>query len=239
LSNHVDRDQVAGRRRTVHEPGALIFDFDGVVVDTESAVVAAWRAECAELDVLFDEEAFVSAVGVPSLRPDRVRAVLGPAGGDPEAAITRIRSRLRALALELPVLPGVRELLEQARSAGVRTALASGATREWVCSHLERVGLLAAFSPVLCRDDVAAGKPAPDLYLAALAGLRLPVTVAVAIEDTATGVAAAKAAGLRCVAVPGPVTVRHDLTAADLVLPSLAGVALADLLPGHPSTGTV
>jgi HAD superfamily hydrolase (TIGR01509 family) len=221
------------------ENRALIFDFDGVIVDTESAVVAGWRAECVDLDTPFDEKAFVAAVGVPSLRPERVRAVLGAAGGDPLAAITRIRSRVRAMALDLPVLPGVRELLAQAQAAGVRTAVASGATREWVDGHLERVGLLTAFSAVFCRDDVAAGKPAPDLYLAALAGLRLPAPAAVAIEDTATGVAAAQAARLRCVAVPGPVTVGHDLAAADLVLPSLTGVGLDDLFALHLRAGTV
>jgi HAD superfamily hydrolase (TIGR01509 family) len=208
---------------------ALIFDFDGVIVDTESAVLDAWRAECADLGVAFDESAFMAAIGVPSLRPERILAVLGTAGGDPVVAIARIRSRLRMLALDLPVLPGVEALLAEAHAAGIRTAVASGAGREWVCGHLERIGLLAAFSPVLCRDDVTAGKPAPDLYLAALAGLGMPAGAAVAIEDSATGVAAAQAAGLRCVAVPGPVTVDHNLAAADLVLPSLAGVTLADL----------
>ncbi|MEO3814392.1 HAD-IA family hydrolase [Sphaerisporangium sp. B11E5] len=219
------------------ENRALIFDFDGVIVDTESALVAGWRAECVDLDIPFDEKAFVAAVGVPSLRPERVTAVLGAAGGDPLAAMSRIRARVRALALDLPVLPGVRDLLAQAQAAGVRTAVASGATREWVTGHLERVGLLSEFSAVFCRDDVATGKPAPDLYLAALAHLRSPAPAALAIEDTATGVAAAKAAGLRCVAVPGPVTVGHDLAAADLVLPSLTGVELADLF--HLRAGTV
>ncbi|GIH27846.1 haloacid dehalogenase [Acrocarpospora phusangensis] len=218
---------------------ALIFDFDGVIVDTESAVVAGWRAECVDLGVPFDEEAFVATLGTPSLRPERVAAVLGAAGGDPLAAIDRIRSRVRALALDLPVLPGVRELLEQARAAGVRTAVASSANREWVTGHLERVGLLSAFAAVFCRDDVAAGKPAPDLYLAALASLRSPAPAAVAIEDTATGVTAAQAAGLRCVAVPGPLTIGHDLAVADLILPSLAGVGLDDLFALHLRAGTL
>lgn len=221
------------------ENRALIFDFDGVILDTESAVLAGWRAECVELGVPFDEEAFAAAVGVPSLRPERVMALLGAAAGDPLAAITRIRSRVRAMALDLPVLPGVRELLAQAQAAGVRTAVASGASREWVAGHLERVGLLSTFAAVFCRDDVAAGKPAPDVYLAALAALRLPAPAAVAIEDTTTGVAAAQAAGLRCVAVPGPITSGHDLTAADLVLPSLTGVGLDDLFALQLRAGTV
>jgi HAD superfamily hydrolase (TIGR01509 family) len=211
--------------------GALIFDFDGVVIDTESAVIAGWREECAALGVPFDEAGFLAAIGVPSLRPERIVAVLGAAGGDPATAITRIRARIAVLADQQPVLPGVRELLAEATAAGVRLAVASGALREWVCGHLERVGLLSAFAIVACRDDVRASKPAPDLYLAALAGLGVPAGRAVAIEDSATGLAAAHAAGVRCVAVPGPTTMGHDLAAADLLLPSLAGIRLADL-PG-------
>jgi len=213
--------------------GAVLFDFDGVVVDTESAVVAAWRADCAALGVPFDRAAFVAAVGVPSLRPDRIRAVLGPAAGDPAVAAARIRARLRQLSGDLPVLPGVHALLTEIAAAGVPAAVVSGATREWVHGHLDRVGLRDAFDLVVCRDDVRAGKPAPDLYLAALAALDVPAGSAVAIEDTATGVAAARAAGVRCVAVPGPVTVDHDFSGAATVLTSLAGVRLTDLLPGR------
>nr|WP_062332823.1 HAD-IA family hydrolase [Herbidospora sakaeratensis] len=217
----------------------LVFDFDGVIVDTESAVVAGWRAECADLDIHFDEKAFLATLGQQSLRPERVADVLGEAGGDPLAAVLRIRTRVRELALDLPVLPGVRELLAEARAAGATAAVASGAAREWVTGHLDRLGLLAEFTAVFCRDDVAAAKPAPDVYLAALAGLDATAEAAVAIEDTATGVAAAKAAGLRCVAVPGPLTAGHDLAAADLVLPSLAGVGLDDLFRLQARAGTV
>ena len=223
--------------------GAVIFDFDGVLVDTESAVLAAWRADCAHLGVPFDEAAFVAAVGVPSLHPDRIRAVFGPAAGDPAVAAARIRARLRHLSGDLPVLPGVRALLAEAAAAGVPTAVASGATRDWVRGHLERVGLLDTFEAVVCRDDVRAGKPAPDLYLAALTALDVPADSAVAVEDTTTGVAAARAAGLRCVAVPGPTTVGHDFSAAETVLTSLAGVRLSDLLPAadrpQRSTGSM
>ncbi|WP_062437247.1 HAD family hydrolase [Herbidospora daliensis] len=217
----------------------LVFDFDGVIMDTESAVVAGWRAECADLDIHFDEKAFVATLGQQSLRPERVADVLGDAGGDPLAALLRIRTRVRELALDLPALPGVRELLAEARAAGVPTAVASGASREWVTGHLDRLGLLPQFAGVYGRDDVPAAKPAPDVYLAAVAGLGATAEAGVAIEDTATGVTAAKAAGLRCVAVPGPLTAGHDLAAADLLLPSLAGVGLDDLFRVQASAETV
>ena len=221
--------------------GALILDFDGVIVDTESAVVAAWREECAARGVPFDEVAFLATLGVPTLGHERVTALLGEATGDPALAAERIRARLRVTTAALPVLPGVRELVAEADRAGVPTGVASGASRAWVEGHLRRVGLLGAFGAVVCRDDVAAAKPAPDLYLLALRRLGAAAAASAAVEDSAPGLAAARAAGLRCVAVPGPTTTGHDLAAADLFLPTLAGARLGDLLPpgrGQASAGT-
>lgn len=211
--------------------GALLLDFDGVIVDTESAVLDGWRGECAARGLPFDEPAFLAGVGVPSLVPERVLAVLGPAAGDPLAFAARVRVRIRAAAATLPVLPGVSDLIAEAEASGVPVAVASGATREWVAGHLRRVGLLGRFRAVVCRDDVAAGKPAPDLYLTALRRVGVPASAAVAVEDSATGLAAARAAGVRCVVVPGPVTSTQDLSAAAECLPTLAGVRLAQLLP--------
>jgi len=214
---------------------AVILDFDGVIMDTESAVVSAWRAECAELELPFDEPAFVAAIGVPSLAPERVLAVLGDGVGDPHDFADRVRARLAVTSAALPVLPGVLDLLAEAEQAGVPVAVASGARRTWVRGHLARAGLLDRLRAVVCREDAVASKPAPDLYLTALDRLRVQARVAVAVEDSATGVAAARAAGVRCVGVPGPVTLGHDLSAADLLLPSLAGARLADLFaPAGP-----
>jgi HAD superfamily hydrolase (TIGR01509 family) len=215
--------------------GALILDFDGVIMDTESAVVAAWREEHDARGLTFDEVAFVASLGVPSLRPDRIAELLGR-DADPVEVTDRIRARLRVTTANLPVLPGVRELLAEAAAAGVPTGVASGALRVWVEGHLRRAGLLDVLGTVACRDDVAAGKPAPDLYLAALRRLGADAARSAAVEDSAPGLAAARAAGLWCVAVPGPSTTSHDLAIADLALPSLAGARLADVLPpaGRP-----
>jgi len=210
---------------------ALILDFDGVIMDTESAVVEAWRDESTARGVPFDEVAFLASLGVPSLRPERIAALLG-ADADPADVTERIRARLRVTTADLPVLPGVRELVAEAAAAGVPVAVASGALRPWVEGHLARAGLLDAFAAVVCRDDVTAGKPAPDLYVAALRLLGATASRSVAVEDSGPGLAAARAAGVRCVAVPGPTTTGHDLAGADLFLPSLAGARLADLLPG-------
>ncbi|GLY16354.1 HAD-IA family hydrolase [Kineosporia rhizophila] len=213
---------------------AVILDFDGVIMDTESAVIAAWRAECAETGLIFDEAAFAAAVGVPSLTPQRVAALLGAGTVDPLAFATNVRRRLRAASAELPVLPGVRELLAEASAARVPVAVASGASRDWVLGHLNRAGVLPGLAAVVCREDARAGKPAPDLYLVALSRLHVDARQAVAVEDSLTGVTAAQAAGVRCIAVPGPTTIGHDLSAADQQLTTLAGVSLADLFADRP-----
>ncbi len=213
------------------EKRAVILDFDGVIMDTESAVVAAWRSECAASGLGFDEQSFVATVGVPSLAPERVTALLGEGAVDPLAFAARVRKRIRLASVDLPVLPGVRELLAEAAVARVPVAVASGASREWVYGHLARASVLPDLAAVVCREDARAGKPAPDLYLAVLARLHVPAGTAVAVEDSLTGVTAALAAGVRCIAVPGPTTRAHDLSAAEHQLTTLAGVGLDDLFP--------
>ena len=124
-------------------------------------------------------------------------------------------------------------LAETARAAGLKVGVASSSSRDWVTGHLERLAILHQFDCVRCRDDVPAVKPAPDLYLSVLACLVVPADQAIAIEDSSNGVSAAKAAGMRCVAVPNPITSGLDLSHADLVLPSLTGISpqgLADRL---------
>ena len=100
--------------------------------------------------------------------------------------------------------------------------------------HLQRLGLLAPFDCLRCRDDVEHVKPEPDLYLAVLDCLGVAATEAVAIEDSPNGIMAAKRAALRCVAVPNPLTAGLDLSGADVRLRSLADVTLLELLQQLP-----
>ena len=100
----------------------------------------------------------------------------------------------------------------------------------WVRGHLARLGILERFDCLRCRDDVAHAKPEPDLYIAVLDCLGVTAAEAVAIEDSPNGVAAAKRAGMRCVAIPNSITARLDLSQADLILTTLAGISLTALL---------
>jgi len=148
---------------------------------------------------------------------------------DREAVLNRRLARHQEMIAELEILPGVREAVAEAKRLGLRLGVASSSSRRWVTGHLTRLGL-DGFDCVRCRDDVAEAKPDPELYLSVCACLGVAPAEAVALEDSANGVAAAKAAGMRCVAIPNPMTASLDLSAADLRLQSLADVSVAELL---------
>jgi HAD superfamily hydrolase (TIGR01509 family) len=149
---------------------------------------------------------------------------------DREEVLNRRRARHRELIAELEILPGVRETVVEAERLGIRLGVASSSSRAWVTGHLERLGLAGFFGCVRCRDDVANAKPDPELYLSVCACIGVAPGEAVALEDSANGIAAAKAAGMRCVAIPNPMTAGLDLSAADLRLASLGDISVAELL---------
>ena len=148
---------------------------------------------------------------------------------DRESVLNRRRARHQELIAALELLPGIRERVAEAAALGLGLGVASSSSRGWVTGHLGRLGL-SGFACVRCRDDVERSKPAPDLYLSVCECLGVAPAEAIALEDSANGIAAAKAAGLRCVAIPNPMTAGLDLSAADLRLDSLAAVSVADLL---------
>lgn len=128
------------------------------------------------------------------------------------------------------LLPGVAELIAQAQALSLRIGIASNSERAWVTGHLSRLGLLEVFDQIRCRDEVLRGKPYPDPYLAVIESLGVPAGQVIAFEDSPGGVAAAKAAGVFCVAVPNQVTRSLDFPGADLVVSSLTVVSLRELL---------
>lgn len=203
---------------------ALVFDFDGLILDTETPLIEAW--------VRVHERA-----GVPYLRDHAI----GHVGHvdierDPWAAFAREIDRAaldrehRTLAREIlarqPLLPGVRELIEAARQRGLRLAIASNSSHVWINRHLARFGLTDAFELVRCREDVPRGKPEPDLYQAVLTAFGIAGHEAIAFEDSSPGSLAAKRAGLWCVVVPNPSTEHHDFSHADARVRSLADIPL-------------
>jgi HAD superfamily hydrolase (TIGR01509 family) len=209
---------------------ALVFDFDGLILDTEwpaySTAAEVWSDHGLELELAAWQE-ILGTADHPHWTDMLEQALGRPV--DREALVPPRLARHHALIEAEELLPGVVDLIEAAHAAGIGLAVASSSPLDWVDDHLERRGLRARFDAVVTRDHVERTKPAPDLFRRAVAELGVHPGEAVALEDSRHGVDAARAAGLACVAVPNRITRLQDLTAADLVVDSLAEVTLADL----------
>jgi HAD superfamily hydrolase (TIGR01509 family) len=211
---------------------ALIFDFDGTLLDTESPDMLAWQAVFEEHQVSLSLDLWYQNIG----RAPGTFDVYAHLEALIERPVVRdhVHGRYRARFLELLALEklrdGVDSWLADAQDLGLDLAVASSSPRNWVTGHLEAFSLLDRFRVIRSRDDVVHAKPAPDLYLSALEGLGLQADEAIAIEDSPNGSVAAKAAGLYVIAVPNPVTRNLHFSQADLVLDSLADLTLADAI---------
>lgn len=209
---------------------ALVFDFDGTLADTESAVLQSWRETFLEHGVELPLDAWYAVIGTQhttnamfALLAEHVPDV------DTEALRPITKARVYELLATLGPRDGVLGYLETAKEHGLKLAVASSSSGGWVNPHLERLGIARYFDAVLTGDRHKA-KPDPDLYLAALDALRTPADEAIAFEDTPHGVTSAKAAGLTCVAVPNAITESLDFGQADVVLPSFTAKPLEALL---------
>ena len=211
---------------------ALIFDFDGVIIDTETPDYETWQEVFNVNGAQLDRSLWQRVIGGGTERFDVYQHLedIGGARLNRDAILRSRRDRYEALVRSSPLLPGVLEYIEDARRLGLRLGVASSSTRVWVEGHLAERGLLALFHSVVTGDDVDKVKPAPDLYVAALDRLGTPPDRAVAIEDSLHGVVAAKRAGMFCVAVPNPMTMDMSLEKADLQLGDLSEMGLQTLL---------
>ena len=211
---------------------ALIFDFDGLIVDTESAELQAWQEVFDEYGMELSTEVWAELVGRPRAYFDMYAYFkeLAPSPVDIHQLRVLRRGRVQQLILAQPVLPGVREALTEGMRRNLRIGLASSSGGTYVRGHLERLGLAECFHATRCFEDTSGHKPGPEPYLAVLDDLGVAAVDAIAFEDSPNGVAAAKAAGVFCVAVPNAVTRRLPFDNPDLTLESLAHTSLASLL---------
>lgn len=219
---------------------ALIFDFDGLIVDTETPALESWRRIYAEQGLDLPLEVWVGALGT-SHGFDALEHLIGLVGGlDParaailraEAAtiLTRRQELKETLSATQAMLPGVQSLLEQTAAAGMPCAVASSSSRRWIEGWLSRLEIAARFMCVRTGDDVDRTKPDPALFLSAAACLGFPPEECLVLEDSPNGILAARAAGCPVVAVPGAIAGQIALPPADLVLPSLDALPLAGLI---------
>lgn len=206
---------------------ALIFDFDGLIVDTETPLIDAYAEVHAAHGVPFDRTVFLHSVGHADYAFDPWKG-FGPAA-DRDALEAERRSCKDALMARQPVLPGVPELLAAGQAEGLRIGLASNSPHAWVEGHLGRLGLRDAFEFIACREDAPSPKPEPDLYRLVLNRFGLRGRQAVAFEDSHTGSLAATRASVWAVAAPNPCTAHHDFDHVDWLVPSLAEVTVPTL----------
>lgn len=205
---------------------ALLFDFDGLLCDTERAAHESWVRTFARFGLPFPDDVWRrmhghrggEAIAVAELAARTGRPV-------PPEVVAERRALKGSLALLEPLRPGAADLLDLAHHKGFLVAVVSSSDSSWVDSHLRRLGVRALVAEVVTGAGLPP-KPAPDLYLRALERLGRPAGEAIAFEDSAAGVAAAVGAGVRCVGVPSSVGRASDVAGAWLVLDSLSDFTL-------------
>ena len=212
---------------------ALLFDFDGLIMDTESPEVEAWQAIYTEYGQEFPLQVWIrDVVGSTASNFDAAAHLATLTGRSLD--LPALHERERAWRLDkqsrLGAMPGVADYVRTARRLGLRLAVASSSKRAWVEGYLHQLGLFDGFELIKCREDVQHVKPDPELYLATLEALHLQAGEALAFEDSPNGILSAKRAGLRVVAVPNPITAQAEIRGADLLLGSLADLSLEKLL---------
>ncbi len=210
---------------------ALIFDFDGTLLDTETPIFEEWARQYREHGQELSIELWGSTIGTHGKVDLAVRlAELASGDLDSQELRDEVRPRVRQRVATQSLRRGVVEILEQARSAGLGVAIASSSTSEWVGHWVEQHDLGEMIDHICGRDHVEHVKPAPDLFELAAERLGQPAGSCLVFEDSPNGVLAARAAGMRCVAVPNFVTRRLPMPATEVLLDSFAGIDLAEIL---------
>jgi HAD superfamily hydrolase (TIGR01509 family) len=209
---------------------AVLFDFDGTLWDSETAVYGVFRDLYEEHGHELTLSTWSAAIG--TLGGFDPYEELGSLRGLPfdDEEIARTEDLVRAAADHVPLRPGIAGFLRQLDQADVRRALVSSDRSEWLVTHLERLRWPDGWSAMVCADgDAARAKPNPHLYVAALELLDVPAGATFAVEDSPNGIRAAKAAGIACVCVPNEATASLDLSEADLVLPTFEGLDVEEV----------
>jgi HAD superfamily hydrolase (TIGR01509 family) len=214
---------------------ALIFDFDGLILDTETPDYEVWCSLYREHGFELPREEWgkiIGGTGLSQFDAAEHLALLLEGRLDSVFLRDRHRSESRAILLAQTLMPGVMNYLSDAKRLGLKLAIASSSPHSWVDTHARRLGIFDDFDRVICADDVGAGrtKPNPDLFLLALEQLRVRKNEAVVFEDSPNGVRAAASAGIFVVAVPNSITSQLSIENANLTLSSLTDLSLRELL---------
>ncbi len=212
---------------------ALIFDFDGLILDTETP-------EYYSLNEAYEEHGHKLPIGLYGLvvgseynheyEPLAHLQKLTGKTLDRQSFFQKVYQRRMELIKQNHVLPGVENLIMEGKAMNLKLAVASSSPHLWVDEHLKRLNLFDYFDVIRCKDDVQKIKPEPDLFLAALSGLGVRADEAVIFEDSLNGIRAARRAGIRVVAVPNLVTMHTNIEGETLRIGSLADLSLEELI---------
>lgn len=209
---------------------AILYDFDGLLIDSEAAGFVSWQEVYKSFGHDLDEEYWLAetlAGRGPCMPQQQLAALVTEPVDWDEVELKRLQRRNELLVL----CPGARNHLTRATEIGAITGIVSNAPQWWIEERLDAVGIdRRKFDVIISKSPSLAKKPAPASYLAALDALDMSPHHAIAFEDSPIGVRAAQAAGVKCVAVPNSVTRNFDLSMADLILPALDARPVEELL---------
>lgn len=210
---------------------ALLFDFDGTILDTEICDYEAWRAVYQSYGFDLSLEAWSPGFHGDIDKFDPHRELENRLGHSLQRhAIRHQHATFEAQCIAQQSLrPGIATYIQEAHQRDLKVGVVSSETHAWITSHLTRFGLADSFDIICSADDSRHLKPEPDLYLLALERLNVSSPETVAIEDSPNGITAARRAGLYCVAVPNPVTSQLDLSYANLQVASLTDLPFEQL----------
>jgi HAD superfamily hydrolase (TIGR01509 family) len=212
---------------------AFLFDFDGLILDTETASRAGWEWLYREHGFELPPDQWATLVGTIGAPWDPMRHLEELVGSslDSDALDERRRAHELSLLETEELRPGILQYLEEAKRRGLKRAIVSSSSNRWIDMHLSRLEHAVGWDAIVAANhDVARAKPRPDLYLEACGLLAVSPAESIAFEDSPNGVRAARAAGIFCVAIPNAVTRDLGFDEADLVLDSLADMPPAELL---------
>ncbi|HET7144190.1 MAG TPA: HAD family phosphatase [Anaerolineales bacterium] len=213
---------------------ALIFDFDGLILDTETPEVLVWQSiyqdHGFELPA-HEWEKTVGGYGISTFDAAEHLSLLSSGRLDSVSLRSRYRKEADEIIHASSIMPGVIRMVEQAKENGLKVSIGSSSPHLWVDAHAKRLGVFHLFDHIVCAEDVAPGrtKPNPDIFLKALDQLNVKNDEAVVFEDSLNGVLAARRAGIFVVAVPNPLTAKMGVSG-DLTVSSLSDLSLQDLM---------
>lgn len=227
---------VSPEKTTNNKRQAIIFDMDGLIIETEAVYFQIWQREFARDGLPFDVAGYQNLIGAHNIvggyRPQQVLADHRKDGVSARELRHAVEQEALQTILDEEAKPGVLQVLNEADNRGFLLAVGSSSERDWVHGNLKRLGIIDRFDTIVTVDDVnKVGKPEPDIYLEVLKNLDVAPQDALVLEDSNNGVVASHRAGIRVVAVPNEVTTGQDFSLAAAVIPSLEALNLDDYFP--------